>query len=208
RKGTPSQRLRARVREESERFSKRFRDSGRKIGFAESGGIVPNAMAASGGQSKQEFAKREVEPLLRQIRGTELPMDSNPRAPYILFQDYSEAWPSLAQEYKDNISVICNEFLGEVLDYSWPTRMRAQLRMHFLEPNMKDLVESADLEMKRIVEDMELEVQPFDPEYEDRLRAWRVMATENGASYTEAEEVLEKMLIYYDVSPTPITHVP
>ena len=209
RKGTPSQRLRARVREESERFSKRFRDSGRKIGFTEAAppgaegagpNIVPNAMAASGSRSKPEFAKREVEPLLRQIRGTELPMDSNPRAPYILFQDYSEAWPALAQEYKDNISVICNEFLAEVLDYSWPTRMQGQLRLHFLEPNMKSLVENADAEMKRIVEDMELEVQPFDPEYEERLRAWRLKASENGAVYTEAEEVLEKMLIYYDVS--------
>ncbi|SPN96681.1 related to interferon-regulated resistance GTP-binding protein [Cephalotrichum gorgonifer] len=202
-RGTPGQKLRARVREESERFSKRFRDSGRKIGFAEppeGGAALPNAMAASGSRSKQEFAKREVEPLLRQIRGTELPMDSNPRAPYILFQDYSENWPVLAQEYKDNISVICNEFLGEVIDYSWPTRMRAQLRMNFLEPNMKNLVERAEEEMKRLVEDMELEVQPFDPEYEERLRAWRAKATENGATYTEAEEVLEKMLIYYDLT--------
>lgn len=200
RKGTPSQRLRARVREESERFSKRFRETGRKIGFSDAEGMVPNAMASSGSRSKQEFAKREVEPLLRQIRGTELPMDSNPRAPYILFQDYSEAWPSLSQEYKDNISVICNEFLAEVLEYSWPTRMRSQLRVHFLEPNMKDLVERADAEMKRIVEDMELEVQPFDPEYEERLRQWRTKATENNATYTEAEEVLEKMLIYYDLT--------
>lgn len=200
RKGTPSQRLRARVREESERFSRRFRDTGRKIGFADSEVMVPGAMAASGSRSKQEFAKREVEPLLRQIRGTELPMDSNPRAPYILFQDYSENWPALAQEYKDNISAICNEFLAEVLDYSWPTRMRDQLRMHFLEPNMKELVEKADAEMKGLVQDMELEVQPFDPEYEERLRAWRAKSSENEATYTEAEEVLEKMLIYYDVS--------
>lgn len=199
RKGTPGQRLRARVREESERFSQRFRDSGRKVGFSESEqSIVPNGMM--GGRSKSEFAKREVEPLLRQIRGTELPMDSNPRAPYILFQDYSENWPVLAQEYKDNVGVICNEFLAEVIEYVWPTRMRDPLRGHFLEPNVAELVQSAEKELSRLVDDMELEVQPFDPEYEERLRAWRVKAAENGASYTEAEEVLEKMLIYYDVS--------
>jgi len=199
RKGTPGQRLRARVREESERFSQRFRDSGRKVGFSESEqSIVPNTMM--GGRSKSEFAKREVEPLLRQIRGTELPMDSNPRAPYILFQDYSENWPVLAQEYKDNVSVICNEFLAEVIEYVWPTRMRDPLRGHFLEPNVAELVQSAEKELSRLVDDMELEVQPFVPEYEERLRAWRVKAAENGASYSEAEEVLEKMLIYYDVS--------
>ncbi|CAI4216158.1 unnamed protein product [Parascedosporium putredinis] len=180
RKGTPGQRLRARVREESERFSQRFRDSGRKVGFSESEqSIVPNGMM--GGRSKSEFAKREVEPLLRQIRGTELPMDSNPRAPYILFQDYSENWPVLAQEYKDNVGVICNEFLAEVVEYVWPTRMRDPLRGHFLEPNVAELVQSAEKELSRLVDDMELEVQPFDPEYEERLRAWR-------------------MLIYYDLT--------
>jgi hypothetical protein len=153
-----------------------------------------------GNRSKKDFAKREVEPLLRQIRGNELPMDSNPRAPYILFQDYSENWPTLAQEYKDNLGVICNEFLAEVIDYVWPMRMRDPLRAHFLEPQMKELMDSAEQELTRLTEDMELEIQPFDPEYEERLKVWRVTATENGATYTEAEEVLEKMLIYYDVS--------
>ena len=198
RKGTSAQRLRARVREESDRFSRRFRDGGRKIGFSESTSVVPASMMGS--RSKADFAKREVEPLLRQIRGTELPMDSNPRAPYILFQDYSENWPILAQEYRDNVGVICNEFLAEVIDHDWPSRMRDPLRMHFLEPHMRKMVEGAEKELDRLTTDMELEVQPFDPEYEERLRQWRVKAAENGASYTEAEEVLEKMLIYYDLT--------
>jgi GTPase SAR1 family protein len=206
RKGTPAQRLRARVREESERFARRFRDGGRKIGFSDPAAGAVGAAAAlvpagmMGGRSKSDFAKREVESLLRQIRGTELPMDSNPRAPYILFQDYSENWPVLAQEYKDNVGVICNEFLAEVLEHVWPTRMRDPLRMHFLEPNMTRMVQSAEKELEGLTNDMELEVQPFDPEYEERLRAWRAKAAENGASYTEAEEVLEKMLIYYELT--------
>jgi hypothetical protein len=79
-------------------------------------------------------------------------------------------------------------------------RMRDPLRMHFLELRMKDLVESADTELGRLTDDMELEIQPFDPEYEERLRKWRAEATENGGTYTEAEEVLEKMLIYYDLT--------
>lgn len=205
-KGTPSQKLRARTREESERFARRFRQHGRKVAFqnsqpaaAANGAGLP-AAGTVGDRSKKDFAEHEVEPLLRQIRGNELPLDSNPRAPYILFQDYSRNWPVLAQEYKDNVSVICNEFLADVIDYAWPMRMRDPLRMHFLEIKMKELIESADKELGRLTDDMELEVQPFDPEYEERLRKWRAEATENGGTYTEAEEVLEKMLIYYDLT--------
>lgn len=202
-KGTPSQKLRARVREESERFAKRFRQHGRKINFQNNtpppAANIPQA-GLVGDRSKKEFAENEVEPLLRQIRGSELPLDSNPRAPYILFQDYSRNWPVLAQEYKDNLGVICNEFLADVIDHVWPLRMRDPLRFHFLEMKMKELLESADKELSKLSDDMELEIQPFDPEYEDRLRKWRAESTENGGTYTEAEEVLEKMLIYYDLT--------
>ncbi|CAM1511946.1 Fc.00g094590.m01.CDS01 [Cosmosporella sp. VM-42] len=203
-KGTPSQKLRARVREESERFARRFRQHGRSINFqngapAASSTNLP-AAGLVGDRSKKEFAENEVEPLLRQIRGNELPLDSNPRAPYILFQDYSRNWPSLAQEYKDNLGVLCNEFLADVIDHAWPMRMRDPLRFHFLEIKMRELMESADSELVKLTDDMELEVQPFDPEYEERLRKWRADSTENGGTYTEAEEVLEKMLIYYDLT--------
>jgi hypothetical protein len=215
-KGTPSQKLRARIRDESERFARRFRQHGRKVTFQNNqptggangvnganGATEDNGLPAAGtvgDRSKKDFAEFEVEPLLRQIRGNELPLDSNPRAPYILFQDYSRNWPVLAQEYKDNVGVICNEFLADVIDHVWPMRMRDPLRMHFLELRMKDMYESADTELGRLTDDMELEIQPFDPEYEERLRKWRAQATENGGTYTEAEEVLEKMLIYYDLT--------
>ncbi|TWU72896.1 hypothetical protein ED733_004345 [Metarhizium rileyi] len=205
-KGTPAHKLRARAREESERFSRLFRQHGRHLNFADTTASAStsadgqNLSPALAGASKKDFAQMEVEPLLRQIRGNELPLDSNPRAPYILFQDYSRKWPSLAQEYKDNLGVICNEFLGEVIDHVWPVRMRDPLRHHFLEVKMKDLMEEAEKELTRLTDDMELEVQPYDPEYEDRLRKWRAEATENGGTYTEAEEVLEKMLIYYDLT--------
>ncbi|KAM3541358.1 hypothetical protein ARSEF1564_005719 [Beauveria bassiana] len=187
-KGTPSQNLRARVCEENERFSRLFRQHGHKINFAE------------GDQSKKAYAHEKVEPLLRQIRGNELPLDSNPRAPYILFQDYSSKWPELAQEYKDNLSVICNEFLVHVISHIWPMRMRDPLRYYFLEAKMREVMESAGKELNNLKADMELEIQPYDPEYEVRLRKWRAEATQNGGTYTEAEEVLEKMLIYYDLT--------
>ncbi|KKF96763.1 Interferon-induced GTP-binding protein Mx [Ceratocystis platani] len=199
-KGTPPQRLRARVREESERFARRFRDSARKVKFSDTTGAsgVSSTLNGLGSQSKKDFARSHVEPLLAQVRGTELPMDSNPRAPYILFQDYAQNWPTISTEFKDNIVVICNEFLSEIIDYVWPQRMHSPLREHYLEPMMADLVKQAEKELVRLTEDMELEIQPFDPEYEERLKKWRHQATQEGQTYTEAEEVLEKMLIYYD----------
>ncbi|KAL7786875.1 P-loop containing nucleoside triphosphate hydrolase protein [Trichoderma afarasin] len=201
-KGTPPQKLRARVREESERFSRLFRQRGSKVNFSASSGSGMNLPAAGvvDDQSKKEFAQREVEPLLRQIRGNELPLDSNPRAPYILFQDFSRNWPILAQEYKENVGVICNEFLADVIDHVWPLRMRDPLRFHFLETKMKEMMDEAEKELKRLTDDLELEIQPYDPEYEQRLIRWRSEATQNGGTYTEAEEVLEKMLIYYDLT--------
>ncbi|UNI17148.1 hypothetical protein JDV02_003524 [Purpureocillium takamizusanense] len=219
-RGTPPHKLRARVREESERFARQFRQHGRRINFSVSptttgnssdsdGGNGGSSISSNnllppgglvGGQSKRDFALNEVEPLLRQIRGNELPLDSNPRAPYILFQDYSRNWPVLAQEYKDNLGVICNEFLAEVIDHVWPLRMRDPLRYHFLEVKMRELMDGAEAELARLTDDMELEVQPYDPEYEERLIRWRAEATADGGSYTEAEEVLEKMLIYYDLT--------
>ncbi|KAK7421243.1 hypothetical protein QQX98_002375 [Neonectria punicea] len=204
-KGTPSQKLRARVREETDRFVRRFRQHGRRVTFQEnappdgtSAGNLP-AAGLVGDRSKKEFAELEVEPLLRQIRGNELPLDSNPRAVFILFSDYSRNWPVLAREHKDNLAVICHEFLADVIDHVWPMRMRDPLRMHFLEVQMNNLVENADKELSRLTDDMELEVQPFDPEYEERLKKWRAASMENGG-YSEAEEVTEKMLIYYDLT--------
>ncbi|KPM34996.1 hypothetical protein AK830_g11576 [Neonectria ditissima] len=205
-KGTPSQKLRARVREESDRFVRRFRQHGRRVNFQKNG--PPDATPAAnlppaglvGDRSKKEFAEVEVEPLLAQIRGNELPLDSNPRAVFILFSDYSRNWGVLGREYKDNLGVICHEFLADVIDHVWPMRMRDPLRIHFLDKQMTALLEGAEKELGRLTDDMELEVQPFDPEYEDRLRKWRAESTENGGTYTEAEEVLEKMLIYYDLT--------
>ncbi|KAL2757303.1 hypothetical protein ACRALDRAFT_1060712 [Sodiomyces alcalophilus JCM 7366] len=202
-RGTPAQNLRARAIEENEKFSHRIRQNGRKFGFSSS--TDPRASTSTlnlptGDGGKQNFVAHEVELLLRQIRGSEFPMDPKPRAVYMLFQSYSENWPRLAQEHKDNLGVVCNEFLAEVIDFAWPQRMREPLRTHFLDPQVRALMASAQEELERLTQDMHLEIQPYDPEYEERLRAWHTEATKDGATYSEAEEVLEKMLIFYELA--------
>ncbi|KAH6854073.1 P-loop containing nucleoside triphosphate hydrolase protein [Chaetomium sp. MPI-CAGE-AT-0009] len=198
-RGTPAQNLRARATEENDRFSTRIRAHGRKFVFSTAAPLTPGEPAPEN-SAKRDFVKQEVEMLLRQIRGSEFPMDPKPRAVYMLFQSYSENWPKLAQEHKDNLGVVCNEFLGELIDYAWPGRMREPLRRHFLEPHMKALMEKAQHELDLLMQDMNLEVQPYDPEYEERLRNWHSNASKDGASFSEAEEVLEKMLIYYELA--------
>lgn len=202
-RGTPAQNLRARAAEENDQFSQRIRQHGRKLGFTSSGnGRAPNAEGSVDvtDAQKQNYVKQEVQMLLKQIRGAEFPGDAKPRAVYMLFQSYSEYWPKLAQEHKDNLGVVCNEFLSELIDYAWPKRMREPLRRYFLDPQMRALMDKAQKELDLLTTDMHLEVQPYDPEYEEKLHRWQQEATRDGASYSEAQEVLEKMLIYYDLT--------
>jgi GTPase SAR1 family protein len=200
-RGTPAQNLRARATEENDKFSQRVRMHGRRFTFGNASD--PKSSSAGlpfGDGGKKDFVRNEVELLLQQIRGSEFPMDPKPRAVYMLFQSYSEYWPKLAQEHKDNLGVVCNEFLSEVIDFVWPQRMRDPLRAYFLDIQMKKLLSDAQEELEHLTQDMHLEIQPYDPEYEERLRAWHVEATKDGGVYTESQEVLEKMLIYYELS--------
>lgn len=210
-RGTPAQNLRARAAEENEAFSARIRQHGRKFGFVSSsggGGGSPGpgtSAEASSEAQKQNYVRQEVQMLLTQIRGSEFPGDAKPRAVYMLFQSYSEYWPQLAQEHKDNLGVVCDEFLSELISYAWPKRMREPLRREFLDPQVAALMEKAQRELDLLTQDCALEVQPYDPEYEEKLRRWQHEAsTREGSSlgpgYSEAQEVLEKMLIYYDLT--------
>ncbi|KAK4132770.1 hypothetical protein BT67DRAFT_384278 [Trichocladium antarcticum] len=198
-RGTPAQNLRARATEENDRFAMRIRAHGRKFSFSIAAPQTPGE-GSPANTAKQNFATQEVQMLLRQVRGSEFPMDPKPRAVYMLFQSYSENWAKLAQEHKDNLGVVCNEFLGELIDYSWPKRMREPLRGQFLDPHMKALMAKAQHELDLLTQDLSLEVQPYDPEYEERLRNWQASVSKDGATFSEAEEVLEKMLIYYELA--------
>lgn len=197
-RGTPAQNLRARAAEENDAFSSRIREHGRKFGFAH----APSGGKDLSEEQKQNYVRQEVQTLLKQIRGSEFPGDAKPRAVYMLFQSYSEYWPRMAQEHKDNLGVVCNEFLSELIDYSWPKRMREPLRREFLDLQLKQLMEKAQKELELLSQDMHLEVQPYDPEYEEKLRAWQAksLSEEGAPQWSEAQEVLEKMLIYYELS--------
>lgn len=196
--GTPPQNLRARAVEENQKFSRRVRDLGHKLNFS-SAADQSNNINRPGGLSKEEYARREVEPLLRQNRGTEFATDHNPRLVYTLFQNHSEKWTRLAQQHKENLGVICSEFLAEVIEEIWPGRMREPLRRVFLDPQMSEMMEAAQKEVDILKGDQHYEVQSYDPEYEVRLKAWHAAANPE-KPYTVAEEVLEKMLIHYELS--------
>ncbi|CZT10034.1 related to interferon-regulated resistance GTP-binding protein [Rhynchosporium graminicola] len=200
-RGTPAQKLRARVVDENRRFAARVRLIGHKHNFTP--GVEeqqnPLTRVMKGTMTKAQFAKKEVEPLIQQNTGTEFPLDYNPRLVYSLFQEYSENWPRLAQQHKDNLGVICSEFLAEVIEDVWPQRMREPLRKEFLDSQMKEMLDKSRAEVVNLENDQHLEVQPYDLEYTERIKQWRAAAGPENP-YTEAEEVLEKMLIHYELS--------
>ena len=190
-KGTPVQNLRARVWGESETFARRFRQLGRKLNFIDEHGKVD-------AHAKAEFTLREVEPLLVQIKGRELPFDPNTRAPYMLFSSHSKRWPHLARDYQENIVAICHAFLSELVDYAWPIRMQSPLREHFLKTKLSEMLAAAKTELNHLNKDKH-EIQPFDPEYEEALMKVAKEAAEKNLHMTEAERVVEQMLAYYKV---------
>lgn len=115
-----------------------------------------------------ERLKQEAKSVLHQRKGTELALDYNQLLVYNLFQIFSKEGPSLAQQHKDNLGVICNEFLGEVIDHIWPHRMREPLRKEIIDPQMKSILEKAQNEVELLQKDLCFEVQLYDSEHIDR----------------------------------------
>jgi hypothetical protein len=194
----PPQRLRARIVKENEGFSTRVREQGHKLELISSYGTPGDVLMKL--TTKEEYAQKVIEPFIEENKGTEFIGDYNPRLVYHLFHDFSENWSRLAQEHKDNVGVICNEFLAEVIDYVWPDYMREKLRTEFLAPQINELLGDAQGEVDKLAADQMYEVQSYDPEYEQRLKDWRTQTSTEGKQFSRAEELLEKMLIHYDVS--------
>ncbi|KAI9759064.1 MAG: hypothetical protein M1840_003611 [Geoglossum simile] len=190
--GTPPQKLRARVVDENERFAKKVRMLGRKG-------------ALSDGQAKKEYARKRVEPLLRQNRGTAFLGDSDPRLVYQLFQDYSSEWSKLAQDHRTKLGIICSEFLGELIGFVWPRRMQQPLRTVLVNEQIQERLKNGDKEVEKLHQDQHLYVQSYDPEYLERLEAWRTKVSTEGTKPSLAEEYLEKMLIHYELTAKTFT---
>ncbi|KAK0723511.1 hypothetical protein B0T26DRAFT_871331 [Lasiosphaeria miniovina] len=195
-KGIPPRNLRARVVAESSEFERQFRQFGLQQRFVTGKDGKPDAKA------KRKFAKKEVEPLLPQIIGTQLPGDSNTRAPYMVFRQHSRDWPVRAQEYQWKVAAACQEFLGEVTEYAWPPTMRSPLEEQFLKEKMAAILSAAKFELHQLNKER-YEIQPFDPEYlaclEDAVKTYQG-EDEAARPMTEAERVVEQMLAYYKIA--------
>jgi Dynamin family/Dynamin central region len=196
-KGIPPQNLRARAFEENGHFAERIKVHGRKVWFTSDEDPQSTGNRGKRTISKSDYARDVVERHIRDNKGTELQMDHNPRLVYPLFQDYAENWSQLAQQHKDALGVICNEFLSEVIDHIWPRRMQEPLRRELLDPKMRSLSDEAQNELEHLGNDLHYEIPIYGSYYEERVKEWR--ANSQLGRPSEAEELLEKMLIYYDV---------
>ena len=158
---------------------------------------------------KKEYAAREVVKKIANSIGPHLPDNTPYHVPYSLFFDHSRGWQKLASSHIDRVNSICESFLAKVLEKLWPRPMHGPLRQHFLDREKDACSLEAKEELQKLVHDLQLQVQPYDPAYEKRLKEWR--ANHEGApqntqgrfqtvGYTPAELVLEQSLVIYEVS--------
>jgi GTPase SAR1 family protein len=201
-KTTQAQYLRARAVDENEKFAEILRIKGRKITFSADDDTDESHGRATrdGKMSKSQFAREVVEPLLKQRRGTELTGDNEPRFVYTLFQEYSENWHDLSIEHTEALVTICREFLGQIIHATWLPRMHKPLKKYHLQRKIQEMKMNAEKEIELLNRDRSFEIQAYDPTYLRRLQEWRKEAPDGETSHTVAEEFVEKMLIYYEVS--------
>ncbi|ORY08350.1 P-loop containing nucleoside triphosphate hydrolase protein [Clohesyomyces aquaticus] len=190
---TPSQNLRARVVYENMEFVTKMENEGRHSNLLQ-------------GLSMEDYARDVVEGFIADNVGTEFQGDNNPRLVYGIFPAFFENWSTYALEHVNNVEAICNQFLRNIVEKKWPYHMRQKLQTEFLDPHMKKLLEHARREVELLSRDQEYEVRSYDTEYTKLLDAWRDAKAEEddedglSAESRNAQELLQKALIHYDLS--------
>lgn len=193
--------LRTRIVSENERFARELREQRPDLDSI-SYSVSSSSMRVQENILKEQYAQEVIESFLRERPGTGLAADYDPLVVYELFRNFSDKWGPLAQEHTRKIGIICSEFLTEVIDCVWPTHMHQKLRAHFLDPQMNQHLGNAEQELAKLVDVRTYTGLTYDSEYGERLAKWRAAAVTEGRQFSQNEELLEKTLIYYDVSGT------
>lgn len=202
---TPIERLRVCIVEQNSQFAHDIRHFGRNIDLTDdadaknTNGNVQNLARRS--MTRYEYIQKEVRSLMMQSTGQELEGDINPLIVYDLFQGYSTDWSLYAHAHKTEVEKLCDQFLTKVVDYLWPEYMRGNLRLVMLDPHIKGLILDATEEARRIYKDRERYVRSYDPDFLERIKAWRVESSLEDLDEQDlvAAQLMHKMLIFYDV---------
>jgi GTPase SAR1 family protein len=161
--------------------------------------------------TRAEYIKRHVEPLLEASPGLELRMDKNPLLVYTLFRNYSQNWPEIATRHLEEVQAICGDFLQEIIDFAWPVDMRPRAWNHLVEEKMEERLSEAHREAAKLFKDRTRAAKPYDPEHTAKVMDWLAKKQQANPSSRllsefDADVFLQKMLVYYEVSPT-VSHI-
>jgi GTP-binding protein EngB required for normal cell division len=206
----PYENLRSRVVIANEQFAKDLRTKGHLLGFTcDSSNVETQLKDSELKMKKRGFAATNVANMIAHNRGSHLDGDTSHHVPYFLARDHSRGWKALADGHLEKIDSICKEFVARVLAKLWPLRMHDPLRQHLLDAGMEACRSQADEQVKKLAEDHNFEVQPYNPLYKKQLDEWsaqNLSPAENTDEHlqpfghADAELVLEKSLILYNVS--------
>lgn len=92
-----------------------------------------------------------VERTLIQTRGRELAGNFNPLLIGELFREQSQNWEIIAQEYAEEISQLCDNFVGDLLQELCPKDIYTRIRFGHIQNVPKERLQSSQAELKTII---------------------------------------------------------
>ncbi|RYP71784.1 hypothetical protein DL771_004596 [Monosporascus sp. 5C6A] len=205
----PHEYLRARVVSANEQFAKDMRTKGHSLGLTcDSSDVETQPKSTELKRKKEEYAATNVARMIEHSRGSHLDGDTSHHVPYLLVSNHSSGWKALADNHLEEIDSICQGFVDKVLAKLWPSHMHDPLRRHLLNAGTEACKREASEQVKKLAEDLAVEVQAYSPLYKKRLDDWCAKhhpSAKNtdehpeSLSYTVPEFVLEKSLILYEI---------
>jgi GTP-binding protein EngB required for normal cell division len=159
--------------------------------------------------TRSQYIQQVVKPMLNNNKGQELPMDHNPLLVYDLFQLHSQNWLEYADNHIKNINTLLEDFLWQVLFYLWPNQLQKRFWFGFIQAEMENRISEAKAELQKIEMDRKRSVTPYERRLIERYNEWKLAShdAERDADQDSeelpdqtCEELLQKMLLVYDVS--------
>lgn len=95
-----------------------------------------------------------VKQVLLRTKGVELPGNFNPLVVGELFWEQSESWFTLAQDHAEAVSELCKYFVDDLLKEICPADVYIRLQSTCIEEALKNRFDAAEIELKKITEDL------------------------------------------------------
>jgi GTP-binding protein EngB required for normal cell division len=154
--------------------------------------------------SKSDYISKVIYPMLRDNRGLELSVDSNPLLVYRLFQTYSKNWPDHATQDVADVYKLCVGFLHQILQVAWPKQLQNRVWVGFIQHEVDWRLKKAQMELNKLKNDRMKHVTPYESDFVKKYYQWKEADIAKQGSVDlpvqKYEDVLRKMLLLYEVS--------